>query len=129
MMGRFDPDFRAFAERSPAAEIAGRIMGAKAIRFFYDHLFVKEPGTLDPMPWHHDLPYWRFRGGHVRSIWLAIEDVTAAGSGVEFIAGSHRWGRWYRPQLPYDDNGKYEASTSSRAPISVSAAASRACAS
>jgi len=78
------------------------------VRFFYDQLFVKEPGTLDPMPWHHDLPYWPFRGGQVCSIWLAIEDVTAAGSGVEFVAGSHLWGKWYRPQLPYDDNKKYD---------------------
>ena len=43
MMWRFDPEFRAFAEQSPAAEIAGRIMGAEAARFFYDQLFVKDP--------------------------------------------------------------------------------------
>ena len=109
MMWRFDPDFRAFAEQSPAAEIAGRIMEARSIRFFYDQLFVKEPGTLDPMPWHHDLPYWPFQGKQVCSIWLAIEDVTAAGSGVEFVAGSHAWGKWYKPELPYDDNKKYQA--------------------
>ncbi|MCW5770685.1 MAG: phytanoyl-CoA dioxygenase family protein [Rhodospirillaceae bacterium] len=109
MMSRADPEFRAFAEESPAAEIAGRIMGADAVRFFYDQLFVKEPGTLDPMPWHHDLPYWPFRGRQVCSIWLAIEDVTAAGSGVEFVAGSHSWGNWYLPQLPYDDNEKFRS--------------------
>jgi len=108
MMWRFDPEFRAFAEQSPAAEIAGCVMGATSVRFFYDQLFVKEPGTLDPMPWHHDLPYWPFRGKQVCSIWLAIEDVTATGSGVEFVAGSHTWGKWYRPELPYDDNRKYQ---------------------
>lgn len=109
MMWRFDADFRAFAEQSPAAEIAGRIMGASAVHFFYDQLFVKEPGTLDPMPWHHDLPYWPFQGKQVCSIWLAIEDVTAASSGVEFVAGSHAWGKWYLPTLPYDDNKKFES--------------------
>ncbi len=108
MMWRFDPEFRAFAHESPAAEIAGRIMESQAVRFYYDQLFVKEPGTLDPMPWHHDLPYWPFRGKQICSIWLAIEDVTAAGSGVEFVAGSHAWGKWYRPELPYDDNKKYD---------------------
>lgn len=109
MMSRFDPEFRAFAEQSPAAEIAGRIMESKSARFYYDQLFVKEPGTLDPMPWHHDLPYWPFQGKQICSIWLAIEDVTAKGSGVEFVAGSHAWGKWYRPELPYDDNKKYDA--------------------
>jgi ectoine hydroxylase-related dioxygenase (phytanoyl-CoA dioxygenase family) len=109
MMWRFDPEFRAFAYESPAAEIAGEAMRANAVRFYYDQLFVKEPGTLDPMPWHHDLPYWPFQGRQVCSVWLAIEDVTAAGSGVEFVAGSHRWGKWYLPQLPYDENEKYKA--------------------
>ncbi|MFO0989603.1 MAG: phytanoyl-CoA dioxygenase family protein [Alphaproteobacteria bacterium] len=108
MMSRFDPEFRAFAHESPAAEIAGRLMEARATRFYYDQLFVKEPGTLDPMPWHQDLPYWPFQGKQICSIWLAIEDVTAQGSGVEFVAGSHAWGKWYLPQLPYDDNKKYE---------------------
>ena len=108
MMWRADPDFRAFAHESPAAEIAGRIMGARSVRFFYDQLFVKEPGTLDPMPWHHDLPYWPFQGSQVCSIWLAIEDVTAAGSGVEFVAGSHASGKWYRPQLPFEVNKKFQ---------------------
>lgn len=108
MMSRFDPEFRAFAHESPAAEIAGRLMEARATRFYYDQLFVKEPGTLDPMPWHQDLPYWPFQGKQICSIWLAIEDVTAQGSGVEFVAGSHAWGKWYLPQLPYDDNRKYE---------------------
>lgn len=108
MMWRFDADFRAFALESPAAEIAGRLMGAKATRFFYDQLFIKEPGTIDPMPWHHDLPYWPFRGEQVCSVWLAIEDVSREGSGVEFVAGSHRWGKWYLPKLPYSDNDKFD---------------------
>src|SRR5438132_11602491 len=39
------PEFRRFALESPAAEIAGRIMGASGVNFFYDQLLVKEPGT------------------------------------------------------------------------------------
>lgn len=37
--------FRRFALESPAAEIAGRIMSASRVNFFYDQLLVKEPGT------------------------------------------------------------------------------------
>jgi ectoine hydroxylase-related dioxygenase (phytanoyl-CoA dioxygenase family) len=107
MMSRFDPAFRSYAHESPAAEIAGRLMRSRAVRFFYDQLFIKEPGTTDPMPWHHDLPYWPFRGEQVASVWLAIEDVSAASSGVEFVAGSHRWNKWFRPILPYNDNAKF----------------------
>jgi ectoine hydroxylase-related dioxygenase (phytanoyl-CoA dioxygenase family) len=27
---------------------------------------------------------------------------------VEFVAGSHSWDKWYRPELPYDDNRKFQ---------------------
>ena len=80
-MWRRDPEFRAAALDSHAPAIAARLMGSASADFFYDQLFVKEPGTLDPMPWHHDLPYWPLQGSQVCSIWLALEDVTAAGSG------------------------------------------------
>ena len=41
------------------------------VRFFYDQLFVKEPGTAAITHWHHDLPYWPFRGEHDLRPWLA----------------------------------------------------------
>ena len=31
-----------------AAEIAGRLMGAREVRFYFDHLLVKEPGSAAP---------------------------------------------------------------------------------
>ncbi|MGE0735853.1 MAG: phytanoyl-CoA dioxygenase family protein [Alphaproteobacteria bacterium] len=108
MMWRFDADFRDYVLSSPAAQVAGTLMRSKAVRFFYDQLFIKEPGTLDPMPWHHDLPYWPFRGSQVCSIWLAVEDVDRDSSGVEFVAGSHLSGKWFRPILPYNDNAKFD---------------------
>jgi len=46
--------FRRFALESPAGEIAGRIMGASRVNFFYDQLLVKEPGTSERTPWHQD---------------------------------------------------------------------------
>ncbi len=57
-MWRFDPDFRDFVFQSPAAEIARQLMRSRTSRFFYDHLFVKEPRTRETTPWHHDQPYW-----------------------------------------------------------------------
>jgi ectoine hydroxylase-related dioxygenase (phytanoyl-CoA dioxygenase family) len=89
-MSRWDPDFRALALGSPAAEIAGRLMGARTARFFYDQLFVKEPQTEEITHWHHDLPYWPLRGEQIASVWLALTPVDRDSSGVEYIAGSHR---------------------------------------
>jgi len=84
------PDFRRFALESPAAAIAGQVMGASAVRFFYDQLLVKEPGTSARTPWHQDQPYWAVSGRQVCSVWLPLDPVPEDVS-VEYVAGSHRW--------------------------------------
>ncbi|MDG2480687.1 MAG: phytanoyl-CoA dioxygenase family protein, partial [Alphaproteobacteria bacterium] len=68
--------FMQFTLESPAAEIAGRVMGSKRINFFYDQLLVKEPGANERTPWHQDLPYWAVAGRQVCSIWLPLDPVT-----------------------------------------------------
>ncbi len=105
------PECRRFVEESPAAAIAARLLGASEIAFYHDHLLVKEPNTPLPTPWHHDQPYYPIDGQMVGSIWLPLDPVDRATS-LEFVAGSHRWGRWFRPRyfnadgtalLPSDD--------------------------
>jgi ectoine hydroxylase-related dioxygenase (phytanoyl-CoA dioxygenase family) len=97
-MWRTDADFRAFVFESPAVAIARSIMRAHSVRFYFDHLFVKEPGTQTPTPWHHDQPYWPVRGEHVCSIWLTLDPVTYSTSGLEYVKGSHRWGQRFKPE-------------------------------
>src|SRR3989337_2988221 len=67
--------FRRFALESPAAELAGRVMGTTCVRFFYDQLLVKEPGTRERTPWHQDQPYWAVSGFQVASLWLPLDPV------------------------------------------------------
>jgi ectoine hydroxylase-related dioxygenase (phytanoyl-CoA dioxygenase family) len=98
-----DPDFLAFRDTSPAAKIAAALMRVDKVRFWYDQLFVKDPGTSAVTQWHHDLPFWPFMGEHLISIWVAFTPVTKATSGMEYIAGSHRWGKFYRPITPDED--------------------------
>jgi len=74
-------------------------MRSRPSRFFYDHLFVKEPRTRETTPWHHDQPYWPVRGEQVCSIWLSLDSVTKQTSGLEYIKGSHRWPSRYRPEV------------------------------
>ncbi|MBM3644730.1 MAG: phytanoyl-CoA dioxygenase family protein [Alphaproteobacteria bacterium] len=96
-MWQRDRDFRAAALESPAARIAAETMGADAVDFFYDQLFVKEPGTAHPTPWHQDQPYWPVRGLQVATVWIALDPVDRENGAVEFVAGSHRWGTNFRP--------------------------------
>jgi len=98
-----DPRFARLRDASPAPEVAARLMQADRVRFFYDQLFIKAPGTAAPTPWHNDLPFWPFRGNDLISLWIALSPVSAATSGVQYVAGSHRWNKMYRAVTPdYD---------------------------
>ena len=98
VMWRGVPEFEEYVLHSPAAAIAGAYMNAHKVLFYHDHLLVKEPGTNDPTPWHHDQPYYPVDGEQVVSIWMPLDPVDRR-TAVEFVAGSHRWGRWFAPRF------------------------------
>lgn len=90
-------------DASPAPVVAASLMGADRVRFFYDQIFVKAPGTAAPTPWHNDLPFWPFEGEDLVSLWIALSPVSKETSGVQYVAGSHRWKRMFRAVTPdYD---------------------------
>jgi ectoine hydroxylase-related dioxygenase (phytanoyl-CoA dioxygenase family) len=91
------PEYRDFVFHSPAAQVAGRLMGSKTVRLFHEHVLVKEPGAEVATPWHHDQPYYCVDGRQNVSLWIPLDPV-ARDTVVEFVAGSHRWGRWFRPE-------------------------------
>ena len=85
---RIEP-MRRFISESPAAVIAGALMGAGIVRLYHDHVLVKEPGTSQRTPWHQDLPYYNVDGQQNVSMWFPVDPV-AAESTLQFVAGSHR---------------------------------------
>ena len=99
----YDPEFQAFRDDSPAAEIGATLMRCDRARFWYDQLFIKEPTTVAPTQWHHDLPYWPFMGEHLVSIWVALTPATTESSGLQYVKGSHKWGKFYRAVTPDED--------------------------
>ena len=90
------PEFRAFVFESPAAAAAARLMRSRSTRFFHDHVLVKEPGTSAVTPWHQDQPYYPVHGRQHVSFWTPL-DAVARDTVMECVAGSHRWGKGYRP--------------------------------
>ena len=83
-----DARFARLRDASPAPAIAARLMRANEVRFFYDQLFIKAPGTVAPTPWHNDLPFWPFRGNDLVSIWIALTPVSlvvAPGERLRFV--------------------------------------------
>ena len=94
---RHDDDFRRFMSESPLPELASLIMQSERVFFFYDQLLVKEPGTNEETPWHHDLPYWPLRGRQIVSIWVPFDRATPETGAVQYVRGSHRWGKMFAP--------------------------------
>ena len=95
-----DDAYRTFVFESPAARLAQQAMRSKTVTFFYDQVFAKEPGTNVPTPWHHDLTFWPIEGNQICSIWMPVDPVSRESSGLEYVRGSHRWGKRYKAVSP-----------------------------
>ncbi len=91
------PGFRRFVYDSPAASAVGSLLGSRHLNIVFDQLLVKEPRTVEPTAWHHDLTYWPIKGSKVATLWLAMDDVTRATGAMEFVKGSHLWGERFHP--------------------------------
>ncbi|MBT3915520.1 MAG: phytanoyl-CoA dioxygenase family protein [Rhodospirillaceae bacterium] len=102
-MSRQNKDFEDYILNSPSAEIAARLMRLDEVRFFYDQLFIKEPGTLAPTQWHNDIPFWPFDGNHIASVWMALTPVSMATSGLVYVKGSHKWNKLFQAITPDED--------------------------
>ena len=96
---RDNKEINAFVFEGGMAKLAAQATGSSAMRFYFDHLLVKAPGTDVPTPWHQDIPYWPFMGRQICSVWLALSDCDASSSGLEFIRGSHADKTIYKPEV------------------------------
>jgi ectoine hydroxylase-related dioxygenase (phytanoyl-CoA dioxygenase family) len=89
--------YRDFIFNSPAAAVGAELMGSRQVRLFHEHVIVKTPRTGMPTPWHQDLPYYCIDATQTVSIWIPMDRVPRDRT-LEFVAGSHRWGKYFRPQ-------------------------------
>ena len=69
-----------FVLLSPIAAMAAALTGSSTMRFYFDHLLVKEPHTAAPTPWHQDIPYWPFLGKQIVSAWVSASRARCAGA-------------------------------------------------
>ncbi|MGB6105898.1 MAG: phytanoyl-CoA dioxygenase family protein [Pusillimonas sp.] len=90
---RHIPELEQFCLSSPAARIAARALASSHVRLAQDTWFVKHPGTSERTPWHHDTAIQ----GPFCSIWVALDAVPRAAT-LEFIRGSHKWGKILMPK-------------------------------
>ncbi|MDH4147992.1 MAG: phytanoyl-CoA dioxygenase family protein [Acidimicrobiia bacterium] len=111
---RSDPRLRRYCLESPLPAIAAQLLDSPVVQLFYDQLFVKEPATPSPTPWHNDQPYWPVAGRQLVSLWSTLDQVTGDSGALEFVRGSHLWDRWFQPRtfaaggFQYESNPDYE---------------------
>ena len=104
------PEFKKFAEESPAAQIVGEATGSKSIQLFHEHIFVKDPGTIKETPWHQDMPYYCVNGNDTGSFWIPLDQITKENS-LQILLGSHKLPKLVRPtkwsnNKPWYKNGE-----------------------
>lgn len=95
-------EFHRFVQEGPIAAIAGNLTNTDQIRFFFDGLFIKEPGTEKISQWHQDQPYYPINGTQVTVIWIPLDHVEHTEC-LTIVRGSHLTGKWYQPVLFRDD--------------------------
>lgn len=91
------PQYRDFIFNSLAAEIGAALMDSEMVQLFHEHVLVKEAATGVPTPWHQDMPYYCVDGPKTVSLWIPLDPVPRETT-LEFVAGSHLWEKYYRPQ-------------------------------
>ncbi len=89
------PEIEQLARHSRVPQIAATLMATPQVRFYHDHVLVKEGGTRQRTPWHQDQPYYNVDGRGV-SAWIPVDPVPEAGC-LELVATSHL-GPWLMPR-------------------------------
>jgi len=110
---KFD-GYRALVRDSAMGEIAAKLMQSQTARVFHDHVLVKEPGNSVVTPWHQDQPYYLCEGRQTVSFWVPLDDIPRERT-IEYVAGSHRWGKDFKPQR-FDGTDLFEGDTSEAVP-------------
>lgn len=100
--------YRHAALESHLPELARTLMDSATVRFFHEHLLIKEPNTTEVTPWHHDEPYYCVNGAKNVSLWISLDPVPID-AGVQFLVGSHLWGRRFVPRKFVDATPYAEA--------------------
>jgi ectoine hydroxylase-related dioxygenase (phytanoyl-CoA dioxygenase family) len=93
------PELADFALHGVLPAIASELLGVPAIRFHDDQLFIKEPGAVDRVAFHQDIPYLHLDGDQGCIFWVPLERVSAGGGRIGYIPGSHLWQQMFKPNI------------------------------
>jgi ectoine hydroxylase-related dioxygenase (phytanoyl-CoA dioxygenase family) len=99
-----DDAFEAFATRSVLPNVAATLLRSNHIWFYEDSVLVKEPGAAEATKFHQDSAYFHVTGAQACTFWVPLDRVEPDTGSLQFVRGSHRWGRNFRPNLFVTDD-------------------------
>lgn len=99
---QWNEELRRVAFESPMPALAANLMGSSAIRFYFDQVFLKPPGSVLRTEFHQDLGYWTCQGDQICTIWTAIDEVTLENGAMGYVPGSHLWDERFKANFFVD---------------------------
>lgn len=88
------PDARAVTFNRRLSDTARRLSGSGHVRLYHDHAMVKPAGQASRQTqWHQDAPFWPMDSLGSLAAWIAVDDVTMENGCMQFVPGSHRFGK------------------------------------
>ena len=91
------------------AESVRRLAECRHVRLYHDHALVKPPGEKSrETNWHQDAPYWPMDPVGALSAWVAVDDVDIQNGCMQFIPGSHQYGKLAPIKLGVDGESVVE---------------------
>ena len=73
------------------------LLQSEYLNFWEDTTFVKIPQTGQRTPFHQDLGYFQIAGSKCCIVWIPLDPANAKNGTMEYIRGSHLWGKTYAP--------------------------------
>ncbi len=96
---RFYDQIKSVALNSALPHIATQLMDTTYTNFWEDTTFVKTPGTGQRTAFHQDWGYFQIDGDKCCIIWVALDPVTKENGAMEYVKGSHKWGKKFAPNV------------------------------
>jgi len=90
-----DPWIKSVSHSPALADVARKLMGLDAARFYFDHFFVKMPAAEkggSETPWHQDFPHHPLDRMGALTMWTPLVDCPPERGTMRFLSGSHRIG-------------------------------------
>lgn len=90
---------RQAAFHSALPDLVASLLDTEYLNFWEDTTFVKAPGTRQKTAFHQDYAFFQITGRKCAVVWIPLDPVSVENGMVEYVRGSHRWGKTFAPNL------------------------------